>query len=402
MKQTIKYISLPALLMLAPAFSACSDDNPETASYGESVTKIESVDFTAEEVAANTAINGFNIRMYNKSTRNVSPLCADLSLAIAASSFDAEYAHGVALGIGLSDISTFCNVENKLIRYFSSDACGGQNVNISVWYNNKYGVATQYAELLNKTFFADVFGVEMNKKRTLDGINSWCDDNSGGTMPQLLKTVDNDDLMFVLCALDFHDTWRQPFDLSLTTEEMFNKSHPTLCRMLHSDTPREYVVTDNYQAVLLDLNHDFRLVLVKSLKDKQISGKDIYESDWNYIHNHLKYGPVNLSVPEFEVSEAINFGWTLKSMHFPEAGRAELMGINVLGTSTFIQKYSVRFDAAGLNATAIGTTWDKKKVAAKSAVEPAVTITFDNPFLYFLENVTTGTVLVEGRVWDPK
>lgn len=402
MKQSIEYIPLLALLMLSPAFTACSDDNPETASYGEPVVKSESVDFTAEEASANTAINGFNIRMYNKGPRNVSPFCTDLSLAIAASSFDADYAHGVALGIGLSDISDFCNVENKLIRYFSSDACGGQNVNLSVWYNNKYSVTPQYTELLNKTFFADVFGVEMNKKRTLDDINSWCDDTTGGTIPELLKTVEGDDLMFVLCSLDFHDTWRQPFDPSLTTEEMFNKSHPTRCRMLHSSSPREYVVTDNYQAVLLDLNHDFRLVLVKSLKDKHISGTDFYESDWNYIHNHLKYGPVDLSVPEYEITEANNFGWTLKSMHFPEAGMAELMGLNVRGTSTFIQKFSVRFDAAGLNATAIGTIWDKKKVAEKLAAESDVTITFDNPFLYFLENATTGTVLFEGRVWDPK
>jgi serpin B len=111
---------------------------------------------------------------------------------------------------------------------------------------------------------------------------------------------------------------------------------------------------------------------------------------------------VDVQMPKFKFDYELSVKEALKALGMGiafEAGKADFTGINSKG-QPFIQdvlhKAFVGVDEAGTEAAAASAVI----VGDKSVPEPAA-IALDHPFLLFIRDDATGSILFVGRVVDP-
>jgi serpin B len=107
-------------------------------------------------------------------------------------------------------------------------------------------------------------------------------------------------------------------------------------------------------------------------------------------------------MPKFKVESDLGLAKTLQNMGMADAFsmNADLSGMD--GTQDlFIQdvvhKAFVDVDEAGTEAAAATAVM----IALKAMPQQPVTLTIDRPFVFFIRDIQTGTVLFVGRIVNP-
>jgi serpin B len=116
----------------------------------------------------------------------------------------------------------------------------------------------------------------------------------------------------------------------------------------------------------------------------------------------LTYQEVTLTMPKFRVESDFGLAKTLQTMGMTDAfsSNADLSGMD--GTQElFIQdvvhKAFVDVDEAGTEAAAATAVI----IALKAMPRQPVQVTIDRPFVFFIRDIQTNTVLFVGRIVDP-
>ncbi|MDE6717823.1 MAG: hypothetical protein K2J70_06495, partial [Muribaculaceae bacterium] len=92
----------------------------------------------------------------------------------------------------------------------------------SIWIQNGVEVKAAYSDLLKSRFNADIFTKDLPTIETMDSINQWCSDHTGGMIDNFLKRPLNPlTLAFIANALYFNGKWTVPFQKELTEKEEF-------------------------------------------------------------------------------------------------------------------------------------------------------------------------------------
>jgi len=111
---------------------------------------------------------------------------------------------------------------------------------------------------------------------------------------------------------------------------------------------------------------------------------------------------VNLTMPKWEFESDFSLSKTLAGMGMPLAfsPKADFSGINGtrdLFISDVVHKAFVAVDEEGTEAAAATAV---VMVESAMPMEP-VEFTVDRPFVFFIRDLQTGTVLFVGRILDP-
>ena len=113
---------------------------------------------------------------------------------------------------------------------------------------------------------------------------------------------------------------------------------------------------------------------------------------------------VSLSMPKFSFSSQYQLGDTLDQMGMPDAFSAQaadfsgMDGKHDLYISKVIHQAFVAVDEKGTEAAAATAI----TISAGAILASGVQLTIDRPFLFFIRDVPTGTILFMGRVVDPQ
>ncbi len=244
--------------------------------------------------------------------------------------------------------------------------------------------------------------VDFAKTESIEEINRWAKERTGGWIPSILEPGINASLVAVN-AFRFTDCWRIPFDPAQTTDGPFTRldGSVSVARMmaLQNET-LAHGQSNGFVGLELPYADDrFVMTLVTT------AGASAAPADYRLSRDllagiGLKPGPVRLKLPIFDGNAEHDLLPTLAAVGLAPglASKSQLSGFaEGLALSAIKQKIYVRADEKGTEAAAATAA-----IATRSAIQMNPTpISFDKPFVYALRHRATGTMLIVGYVGNP-
>jgi len=373
---------------------------------------MESIDLTAGEASVNGGMNDFAFNLFNEvaafeldknagSNVCISPLSASLALAMLANTGDDNTTAEVAKMLGFEDPATLNTTVNKLIRYLPSKKSGaGLELANAVWYNNIYVAAQSYVDNMARTFYAETAGADFGDPASLEVINGWCNEKSHGMIPSVISELNKNKVFLLINALYFSGKWKEPFDKSATGKRVFvGVGGDSSVDMMHSEGVGDYLENELAEAISLPFDGSTRLVALLPKDGHTASGlaRTFTAADFR----DLKTDPsvsLLLDLPRFAANSNYDEQLIdiLCAMGLSLTTYPDKMGIDMETEIKAIQKNSMKIDEEG--AVLSSVTVIEGEVMAPPPSPNVKRLTFNRPFLFFVENTATGTILMAGLI----
>ena len=414
MKSIITSVLLGLLVLLT--FSSCDkstvDKTPLSTEpikiqlRGVEASMIESDQMFAFEFFAKV----FNEEL-NEDDKNfmVSPFSLSMALAMTWNGSDGNTKLAMQNTLGMGDWS-----DDEVNSYFSkmkdafekTDPSTKLSIANSIWTNRNVAILPNFISL-NKTYYnATVEAVDFGSPATVDRINRWAAENTNNLIKKVLEETKPSDLMYLLNALYFKGIWTSEFDAKKTSKENFTDENGRKVKvdMMSQYANFSYTEDETMQVVELPYgNKAFSMMVLLPNVDKNlidvINGlqDDVY---WASVKNKMHSQNIELFLPKFKTEYSKKLNDVLIDMGMETAftaGRADFSRmsnkdafISLVKQDTFIATDEVGTEAAAV--TVVGV------VETSSPASEEVVFKADKPFLYMIQENSTGSILFMGVV----
>jgi serpin B len=240
---------------------------------------------------------------------------------------------------------------------------------------------------------------------SLATINGWVNEETNGKIPKILDSIDATNVMFLINALYFYGSWREKFDPSSTTDDVFTTA-PGITqpmRLMHRHGEMQYVENSSYQAVDLPYGNSafaMTVLLPRPGTDVEAISAGLTETGWQSLTSGFHGADVELALPKFRLEYARMMNDDLKALGMVgpfEPDVADFTRMSPLGKQLYIsfvkQNTSVNVDEAGTEAAAVTVTG-----ISTTALHADAVMRVDRPFLFVIRERLSGTVLFMGKV----
>ena len=279
----------------------------------------------------------------------------------------------------------------------------------SVWAENNFPVKKEFMDALREWYLAEARNFDVTDPGSVDLINGWIEEKTHDRIQKMISQLDRDLVMLIINAVYFNGKWKHQFDARLTADRPFYVSpgNPVSVPMMFQKQKFALARIDKVTLVELPYGQG-NYSMVVALPDDGISPADIAggldAGKWDAWMEGLSYGPteVELYMPKFKYQYKRKLNDDLISLGMGpafEPGTADFSRISDIEIfisfvlhQTFIENKEEGTEAAA--ATVIGFT------RTSLPPEPEV-VNLDRPFLYFIRETTTGTIVFMGLMSDP-
>ncbi|MBN1699761.1 MAG: hypothetical protein JW881_19760 [Spirochaetales bacterium] len=287
----------------------------------------------------------------------------------------------------------------------------------SIWGQKDYYFYPDYLDILAYHYGAGMNTVDFfnNAEQCRLLINQWVSDQTAGKIKDLLPggSVTPLTRLVLTNAIYFKAVWYYPFDEDNTYDQTFHLLSGTTkdVPMMHQTVSTVYCdVPGQYQAVKLNYQGTKKNSMIIILPEE--GSYTSVESDLTYdsfgeIVGQMTGHKVILTLPKFTCRWGSSITTMLMALGMTEsfdATSADFSGITneeKLFISDVIHKAYVGVDENGTEAAAATAIVLAGSSPNPPTPPPAVTMTIDRPFIFFIYNENTGTILFMGRVMDP-
>ena len=276
----------------------------------------------------------------------------------------------------------------------------------SIWTNQQVKIFPEFISL-NKTYYnATVESVDFTNSATVGRINKWAADNTNNLIDKVLEKTKSDDLMYLLNAIYFKGIWVSEFDVKNTSKMNFTADNGSQVKvdMMHQEANFNYAHDETMQVVELPYgNKAFSMMVLLPKEDKNLEdvAQVLQQSDyWSNLKRELGNKKVDLFIPKFktEYSKKLNDVLTDMGMGIAfEADKADFSRmsdrdayISFVTQDTYIATDEVGTEAAAVTVVGI--------VETSAPVTESVVFKADKPFIYMIQENSSGSVLFMGAV----
>jgi serpin B len=244
-------------------------------------------------------------------------------------------------------------------------------------------------------------------------INAWVSDKTRSKIKNLIQRnfIDDDTRLILTNAIYFKGQWEKEFEKPLTKDEEWHGPAPRPVPMMHQQGRYLYYEDSGFQA--LELPYRGRQLSLLIVLPREKDGLAALERQWaagdayRQVTDGLDYeGTVHVSLPRFKIEAEFKLKPVLCGLHAELAfsDEADFSGIaeEPLKISEVVHKAFVEVNEEGTEAAA-ATAVGMILCAGISGPAPIPKVfKADHPFLFFIRDRKTDTVLFSGRVLDPK
>jgi serpin B len=361
------------------------------------------------------AANGFSFSLWSElikaqhdSNVFVSPLSASFSLGMAMNGAANKTLDEMraTLAFGTTPLADVDAGYQSLIALLTSlDPSTTMQIANSIWYRNTFSFKQSFLETganyfdatINPLNFDDVSG-------SVSKINGWVSDKTHGKISSIVKTIEPDNVMFLINAIYFKGSWRSQFDPAKTHTAPFHAiGGDQPAKLMHKDDERlSYVETNTYQAVDLpygDSAFTMTVILPKTSTTVDAVAASLTSDSWRQLGTTLHTTLVTLDLPKLTLSWTRDLIPDLEAlgMHAPfsahESDFSNMSEGQALVISSVLQKTFVDINEVGTEAAAATST-------GVSVVSVPVTqiVRVDRPFIFAIRERLSGTVLFIGKI----
>ena len=309
---------------------------------------------------------------------------------------------------------------NDLSLQLTAQQAGGQDksqpfqlsIANSLWGERTFAFLPEFLDVIALNYGAglrllDFAGAPEASRRI---INDWVFDETQEKIEDLIpqNAIKPETRLVLANAIYFKADWLYPFSHKLTQNMPFNlldggQSTAAMMRMSNV-TKLYYAAGDGFQAVELPYVGDriSMLVLAPDLGKFTDFEAGLSAAMVASIRGMLEERKVALLFPKFSFEQEFSLAETLQQMGMPvafEFGQADFSGMDgsrELAISDVFHKAFVAVDEKGTEAAAATAV-----IVFRGGLGPDVELIVDRPFIFMIQDQSTGSVLFMGRVLDP-
>lgn len=278
----------------------------------------------------------------------------------------------------------------------------------SVWIEKSLPVKAPFISCLNKWYSAEEHSFDLADPNTVLKVNSWIAQKTNGRITEMLDKLESSALMLLINAVYFNGSWKYPFDKAQTNDESFYvaPASPVSVQMMHSVLNLNVIRQDNLTIAEIPYGQG-NYTMVVLLPDENLTLDETAAKISPHVwHNWMELlagngFKVQLDMPKFKYNYKRLLNDDLAALG---------MGIAFTAQADFSRISNVKlFISRVIHQTYIDTNEEGTEASAATIVEmaygaspyPMQEINLNHPFLFFIREVTTGTIIFMGRVSDP-
>ncbi len=395
-------------LVLAISGFSCSNDEPDNGNQGTNIERRDVI-LTTEQTTLmdrqiDFAFNLFEKEVSGSETENrlLSPVSVSVALSMLANGADGETLSELLEVLGAESL-TDLNTYNKLLKenLYSLDNKVRISMAQSIWLKNTFTPLQNYIDILKTNYNSDVYSFDNDAHSTISRINSWCSEKTGGMIPEFLNDIPSSDVM-LFNATAFDGKWARPFDIAATKQSSFFNagSTPVHINMMNATWDNLYYETNEYQALRLPYGnsaYNMTIILPTENNNPATLISKLAGGEWNTCKSSMTMHEVKLSVPKFNLYTSNNLVESLTGLNinkafstdgeYPKISQSEVL-FNIVKHDVFIDVNESGTKASSV--TMIGGITD-------SGI-PQRTMHVDHPFVFVIDETSTGAILFMGAI----
>lgn len=280
----------------------------------------------------------------------------------------------------------------------------------AIWGQKDYTFLEEFLDVLAQNYGAGLRIVDFinETEQSRLTINAWVSDQTEEKIKDLISEgVINELTRLVLTnAIYFNAAWQYPFNEDATSDGLFHllSNNDVTVPMMKQTESFRYMEAESYQAVELPYDgRELSMVILLPKPGQYRAFEEKLDAEFvKAILDKLETNQVALTMPKFEYESSFGLKEALKTLGMEVAftAEADLSGMN--GTrDLFIQdvvhKAFVSVDEAGTEAAAATAV-----IVGQTALPPEpVAVTIDRPFIFFIRDIATDSIIFVGRVLSP-
>jgi serpin B len=281
-----------------------------------------------------------------------------------------------------------------------------------LWGQHGYPIRREYLETLARHYGAALrladFTGDASREQARQEINQWVSDQTADRIPELIAPdiLTAYTRLVLVNAIYFYGEWQEPFPAENTQAAPFYRldGSQVSVQMMARRGVMAYVDGGEYQALELAYKggHVRMLVLVPAEGQFEAVERRLDTGLLAEVRAALRPDDVRLYLPKFSYEAEFMLADILAAMGMPDAfdeDRADFSGAVDIPPRLFIShvvhKAFVAVDEAGTEAAAA------TGIVAEIVSEPRH-VRVDRPFIFFIHDTHTDSVLFVGRVLDPR
>jgi serine protease inhibitor len=281
----------------------------------------------------------------------------------------------------------------------------------SIWYRNNFSVEPDFISINQQYFDASVTPLDFTDPASVGVINAWVNNKTNQLIPKILDGIPAEAVMYLINAVYFKGQWKYQFEKSKTRPEPFYLADGTEIQaqsMLQHEN-YAYLQGTGFKAVELPYNQgNFAMTILLPDAGKTVNDviNQLSQENWNSWNAQFAGRDIQLQLPKFKYAyEEKLMKPILSAMGMGIAfdpNSADFTGINHEGGlyisevkhKTFIEANEEGTEAAAVTSVEVGVT------SAGPDPQPLF-LKIDKPFVYFIREKSTGTILFIGTVMNP-
>ena len=370
--------------------------------------------------------NRFAFKMFREVSKQqgdntfFSPFSLNMALGMLYTGSSGSTRTEIAKAFNIAGIS-----ENEINEYYRTtmqallhiDPMTDINIANSIWYHDRFPVKNTFIETCQDYFDADVQALDFNNSNAANRINSWCADKTHNRINQIVHSIPNDVVMYLINAIYFKSKWQEEktFHKEKTKWDDFTKTNKEKIKahLMEQTTTLPYYADQHLQCVELPYgNQAFSMIAILPPEGTNINCLIDYlpTVQWQDIVTEMREERVWLKLPRFKIEcdiplnqPVMNVGMKkIFSKKFADFVNIADITDTLLCVSNIRQKTFVEVNEEGTEAAA--TTAIEMMVTGigvQRKPEEPVRFFADRPFLFLIREKSTGVILFIGRVDEP-
>lgn len=406
-----------AAIIAAFGLAACAGGDTITQPHTPAALTALPRQLSPAEQSVLSAANAFSFslwRQLNTASRDsnifVSPLSASFSLGMAMNGAAGRTFTDMRAGLGFDSIPAAridSGYKHLIALLTSLDPSVTTQIANSIWYDKSFPFNQQFLNEDADYFGATIKGLDFRDgSASLSAINGWVSSNTNGRIPSIVDQIDPGNVMFLINAIYFKGSWRERFDPARTHDATFHGvTGDASVRLMHRESVMPYTETPSYQAVELPYGDSaFSMVVVLPKPGVGIDSLAAgFTADaWQSLTRSLHPSGITLDLPKFTTSWKRELIPDLQALGMEApfmAGGADFTRMSPAGgnlyVSSVLQKAWVNVDEEGTEAAAVTST----TITVTSACL-CTPMRVDRPFLFFIRERLSGTIMFMGKIVD--
>lgn len=286
------------------------------------------------------------------------------------------------------------------------------NIVNSIWGEKTYTFLPEYLDLLAENYGAGLRLADfINQPDTSrKEINQWVSDQTNDRINDLLPedSITGLTRLVLTNAIYFKASWLHQFEPGMTEDADFTliSGQKVQVPMMRQTETFGYASENGYQLISLPYEGN-KLSMVIILPDEGNYSRveeGLGDFDIQGLASSVSYVQLDLEMPKFKIESSFGLADTLDAMGMKDAfipGIADLSGmdgthdlyISAVQHKAFIEVDETGTEAAAATAVVVGIE--------SMPIDEPIKVSIDRPFIYFIVDNKTGSVLFMGRVMNP-